>query len=213
MIRKHFENDLVELSRNIMKMGLLVQKGIFLSTEALTKGNENLARQVIEGDKEVNTLERELCDSCALMIAREQPVAGDLRHLISGMKIITDIERIGDHNVHLAKGALALGQVAHLPQVSQMAEGCASMLEGAVRAFLDRDSKTAYAIAIKDEEIDRLHKECHKELMGRMLAGKEDIERGLGLLHMSRFLERMGDHVKNICEWVVFDEKGEHEDF
>lgn len=215
MIRQHYEDDLAALNRSIMKMGLKVEEAIRRSIRSLKEKDLDLARKVIDEDEVIDKMERDLCDQCALIIAREQPVAGDLRHLISGIKIITDLERIGDHGVHIAKGTVKMADeeyVKPLIDIPRMAEQSCRMLARALEAFVEQDAEQAVAIAKEDEEIDQMHQQIVRELLTYMMQSPEKIEGGLSLMYMSRFLERTGDHVKNICEWVVFDETGEHGD-
>jgi len=214
MIRKHYEDDLAELNREIMKMGLRVEEAVNKSVEALVGKNLELAQQVVEEDRIIDRMEKTLCDKCALIIAREQPVAGDLRHLISAIKIITDIERIADHAVHVAKATINMAgeeyikPLIDIPRMAQM--GC-TMLSRAVESYVEKDAKEAISIAAEDTMIDDLHKQVVRELLTYMLSNPQKIEGGLSLMYISRFLERIGDHVRNICEWVVFAETGEHE--
>ncbi len=214
MIRQHYEDDLAELSREIMKMGLRVEEALNKAVTSLEKKDVELAQQVIDEDDVIDDMEKDLCDKCALIIAREQPVAGDLRHLISAIKIITDIERIGDHAVHVAKGTINMaGQeyVKPLIDIPRMAELDVSMVNRAIKAYVEKDAEIAVKVASEDDMVDELHKQVIRELFTVMMADSQKIEGGMSLIYMSRFLERVGDHVRNICEWVVFAETGEHE--
>jgi len=214
MIRQHYEDDLAALNRSIMKMGLLVEQAIRTAITALKNRDTDLAEKVIEEDDVIDRMEKDLCDQCALIIAREQPVAGDLRHLISGIKIITDLERIGDHAVHIAKGAVNTAGEEHIKpliDIPRMAELGCGMLSRAVNAFVEQDAVKAVEIAGEDNQIDAIHRQIIRELLTYMMENPAKIEAGLSLMFMSRFLERLGDHVRNICEWVVFSETGEHE--
>ncbi len=214
MIRQHYVDDLAELNRAIMKMALKVEDAINASIEALKNKDLDLARKVIDDDDIIDKMEKSLCDQCALIIAREQPVAGDLRHLISGIKIITDLERIADHAVHIAKGTIKMAgeeYIKPLVDIPRMAELSCSMLSRAIGAYVEQEADTAQAIAGEDNLIDQLHHQVVREILTYMLQDSKNIEGGLSLMYMSRFLERTGDHVRNICEWVIFDETGEHE--
>lgn len=214
MIRQHYEDDLAELSRDIMKMGLRVEDAVNKSVEALRNKDAELAQQVLEEDDIIDRMEKNLCDKCALIIAREQPVAGDLRHLISAIKIITDIERIGDHAVHIAKGAIKMAGEEYIKppiDIPRMAELGCRMLSRAVSAYVETDSEEAVKIAGEDDLIDDIHKQIVRELLTYIMSNPHNIEGGISLMYMSRFLERIGDHVRNICEWVVFADSGEHE--
>ncbi|OQY34073.1 MAG: phosphate transport system regulatory protein PhoU [Spirochaetaceae bacterium 4572_59] len=214
MIRQHYEDELAELNRDIMKMGLRVEEAISLSIEALKNKDTDLAQRIINDDTIIDKMERDLCDQCALIIARQQPVAGDLRHLISGIKIITDLERIADHAVHIAKGTIKMAgeeYIKPLLDIPRMAEMSCSMLSRAVIAYVEQDAELAFKIAKDDNIIDDMHKQIVRELLTYMMQDPKKIEGGMSLMYMSRFMERAGDHVRNICEWVVFDETGEHE--
>ena len=214
MIRQHYEDDLAELSREIMKMGLRVEEAVNKAVTSLKDKNTELAQQVVDEDEIINGMEKNLCDKCALIIAREQPVAGDLRHLISAIKLITDIERIGDHAVHVAKGTISMAgeeYVKPLIDIPRMAELVISMLTRAIKAYVEKDADTAVKVAAEDNMVDELHKQVMRELLVLMMADNKKIEGGMALMYMSRFIERIGDHVRNICEWVVFAETGEHE--
>ena len=214
MIRQHYVDELAELNRAIMKMGLKVEEAINFSIEALKNKDVDLAQKVIVSDDVIDQMEKSLCDQAALIIAREQPVAGDLRHLISGIKIITDLERIADHAVHIAKGAINMAgdeYIKPLVDIPRMAELSCSMLSRAICAFVEQDASSAQTIAKEDNLVDQLHHQIVREILTYMLQDSKNIEGGLSLMYMSRFLERTGDHVRNICEWVIFDETGEHE--
>ncbi|MDC7235447.1 MAG: phosphate signaling complex protein PhoU [Spirochaetales bacterium] len=214
MIRQHYEDDLAELSREIMKMGLRVEEAINKAIDSLKAKDAELAQQVIDEDDIIDQMEKDLCDKCALIIAREQPVAGDLRHLISAIKIITDIERIADHAAHVAKRTIAMqGEdfIKPLVDIPRMAELGCGMLSRAITAYVEKDAEAAIKVAAEDDTLDELHKQIVRELLTYMIEKPQNIEGGIALMYISRFLERVGDHVRNICEWVVFAETGEHE--
>lgn len=215
MIRQDYAAELADLDREIMKMGLIVEKAISKAVQALKELDEDLAQEVIDDDSIVDAIEKDLCDRCALIIARQQPVAGDLRRLIGGIKIITDLERIGDHAGHVAKGAIRMPggrMIKPLVDIPRMGELCCKMLSGAVKAFIEDDVQAAKQIAAEDDLVDDLHKQVIREVLTYMMSDTKNIEGGLELMHVSRFIERIGDHVCNICEWVIFSDSGEHID-
>lgn len=215
MIRQDYAAELAGLDREIMKMGLIVEDSINKAVRALKELDEDLAQEVIDDDSIVDAMEKDLCDRYALIVARQQPVAGDLRRLIGGIKIITDLERIGDHAGHIAKGAIRMPEgriIKSLVDIPRMAEICCKMLSGAVKAFIEEDVEVAKKIAAQDNLVDELHKQVIRELLTYMMSDTKNIEGGLELMHVSRFIERIGDHVCNICEWVIFSDSGEHID-
>lgn len=213
MIRQDYVAELAGLDREIMKMGLIVEKAISRSIQALKDLDIDMAQEIIDDDIIVDAMEKDLCDRCALIIARQQPVAGDLRRLIGGIKIITDLERIGDHAGHVAKGAIRMpegGMIKPLVDIPRMGEICCRMLSSSVKAFIEDDVEAAKKIALDDTLVDDLHKQVIREVLTYMMSDTKNIEGGLALMHVSRFLERIGDHVCNICEWVIFSDTGEH---
>ncbi|MBN2628860.1 MAG: phosphate signaling complex protein PhoU [Spirochaetales bacterium] len=197
-------------------MGLLVEEAVRQGMECFKDQDRDMAQTVISGDDAINSMEDELCDQCALLLAREQPVASDLRHILAAIKIITQLERIGDHGVHLAKKALILADQTYIKPIvdlPRMEEIGRTMLVDALNAYVERDSEAAEEIASRDKQIDDLHTQVVREVLTYIMSDTSKISQGVELLYVARYLERFGDHVKNICEWVIFSERGEHADF
>ena len=214
-IRQHFDDEIGALNKDILKMGLLVEEAVREGIEAFKDQDEDKARSVIKGDEAINNMENELCDQCAILLAKEQPVASDLRHIVGAIKIITQLERIADHGVHLAKKAIVLAgetyisPIVNLPRMEEIAR---AMMVDALNAFVERDSESAEEIAARDQQIDDLYTQVVRVILTYILEDNSKIEQGVELLSVARYLERFGDHVKNICEWVIFSERGEHAD-
>jgi phosphate transport system protein len=214
-IRQHFEDELGAMNKDILKMGLLVEEAVKNGIEAFKEQNTELAQKVIDGDDAINNMENELCDQCALLLAKEQPVASDLRHIVAAIKIITQLERIGDHGVHMARKAQLLSDqtflkpIVDLPRMEEIAR---TMLVDSLNAYVERDSEAAEEIASRDKMIDDLYIQVVREIITCIMGDVSKIEQGVELLYVARYLERFGDHVKNICEWVFFSERGIHAD-
>ena len=214
-IRQHFDDEIGSLNKEILKMGLLVEEAVKNGMEAFKSQDREKARIVIDNDDEINSMENALCDHCAILLAKEQPVASDLRHIVGAIKIITQLERIADHGVHLAKKAIVLADqtyispIVNLPRMEEIGR---TMLVDALNAFVDRDSEAAEEIASRDGQIDELYNQVTRVVLTYILEDNTKIEQGIELINVARFLERFGDHVKNICEWVIFSERGEHAD-
>ena len=211
--RLQVDKQLGELYQVILKMGSLVEEALGKSIEALRNEDSELARAVIEGDQAIDDLHMRVEDQSTQIIAMEQPVATDLRELITATKIGADLERIGDHARHIGRvvGTLPpdLLGVA-LPSIEVMAKVGIGMVHDSLSAYVDQDADKAREVADRDDQIDQAHKELYQALVNAMRDRPEWIEHGVKLMFLNRFLERLGDHVTNICEWVVFAKTGEH---
>jgi phosphate transport system protein len=208
-----FTEELARLNHDILAMGTRVEEDLRKALEALRTQNVELARDVKADDELVNALQLKIEDQAAVLIATQQPVARDLRELVTVFKVTDNLERAGDHAVHLAKvviklaGEPAFRQTAHLELMAEI--GC-EMIRGAVQAFLNHDADEARRIAALDDGIDHEHKALVNEVLSFMKDHPEQIERANRLIKTSGFLERLGDHMTNVCEAVVFMVEGRH---
>jgi phosphate transport system protein len=190
----------------------MVEEALHRAIESLVNRNAELARVVVAEDAAINRLEQEIEDRCVVLIAREQPVASDLRKLVTSLKIVTQLERMGDHALHVAKGTLRLLPETYMKpliDIPRMAELGIGMIRDVLTAFLDNDATRACEVARRDQEIDELHNQVMREVFTYMIENPKFISQSISLLFISRFLERVGDHVTNICEWVVYGATGE----
>lgn len=211
--RIHFNQELNNLYQHILKMGALVEEAMNKSVTALATRDTELARLVIEGDADIDRLQVEIEDEATTIIARESPVATDLRELITSTKIVGDLERIGDHARHIAKAAINVpSEVVDiaLPSIEKMAQVGIGMIHDALTAFAEQDAEKARVISERDDQVDAVHRELYEILVQTMKEKPEWIHYGVNLLFLNRYLERLGDHVTNMCEWVVFAKTGEH---
>lgn len=214
-MREHFIQEIENINQDILRMGVLVEENITKALKALVKQDLNLAKEVIEADNKVNEMELAISDRCAIFIAREQPVASDLRHIVACLKVVSDIERIGDYAVHAAKRAKELSDekyIKPLIDIPQMLELGREMLKDSITALVKADDFLALEVAKRDKEMDSLNKQVYRELLALMLEDRDNIKQATKLLFLSRFLERLGDHAVNICSWAIYSAKGEHED-
>ncbi len=213
MARTHFTDTLYELDQEVLKMGVLIIEALKKVMTGLCDHNMALLKKVKAEDSAINSCEIKIDDRCAIIIATEQPVAQDLRHLISILKIVTQLERMGDHVASIAKGGLSLGEkieIIPLGKVREMANITLQMIDDILSAFIHADAKKAMAVCAMDDKVDVYRYEIRKEIIN--LAEKpeyttDDAMRGL---FINRFLERMADQVTNIAEWIVFDVEGTH---
>jgi len=215
-LRHHFEEDISSLNKDVLKMGLLVEDAMENAIRAFKEKDFDLARFVIDHDYEINEMENSLCDQCALLLAREQPVATDLRHILSAIKIISQLERIGDHAVHIAKRIEWIGAqktikttLVNFPKMEELGR---EMMIDALNAFVEGNTDLAREVAAKDKEMNLINEKMVRKLLEKMHSNSENIDMGVELLFISRYLERFGDHVTNICEWVIYSQLGEHVD-
>lgn len=209
---RNFAQDLHELKEGILKMGSLVESMIADSIEALVKRESNLARQIIVRDKEVDSLEMEVDNLCMRILALHQPAAIDLRFVAVGMKISTDLERMGDLAVNICEQVLELNKMEPLKpyiDLPLMAQKSQAMVHAALQSFIDRDTVKAKAVCESDDEVDLLELKIQKDLLEIMEKKPEGVERGVRLILVTRQLERVGDHATNVAEEVTFLVKGE----
>lgn len=209
--RAQLEEEKRKLSEDILHMGTLVEEDLRKALEAFRKQDKVLAKQVKDDDPVVNDLQTKIEDRCAVLIATQQPVAQDLRDLVTSMKLASDLERIGDYAVHLAKAAIRLEGEPYIKpftHLEAMAERGCDMVHGAVAAFLEHDVQKARQIAAMDDEIDKNHKALVAALLDYLREKPGKVEQGTRIIQTSGFLERLGDHVTNICETIVYCVEG-----
>lgn len=207
-----FESQLAQLRKHVLEMGGLVESQISQAVKALTERDDALAKATIERDHTVNRLDVEVDDLSIRLLALHQPAARDLRLITTALKITTDLERIGDLATHIAERALELA--AELPikpyiDIPRMAELASTMVHQSLDAFVNEDVELALRVLDADDAIDKLHGQLFRELLGFMVEDPKAISRGMRMLFVSKYLERIADHATNIAEMVVFLVKGQ----
>jgi len=210
-IRTTFHKRLRDIQDELLAMGSMVEKAISLSVDALKKRNLKLAKQVIADDQKINEKRFEIEETCIQLIATQQPMAGDLRYLISVLNIITELERIGDHAEGIAKIVVMIGDeppLKPLIDIPRMAEKTIDMLHRSLDAFMNCDDNIAQKIAAEDDEVDQLYDQVYRELVSFMVEDPKTITRATRLLWVAHNLERCADRVTNICERIVFTVTG-----
>jgi phosphate transport system protein len=213
--RGTFETQLASLREDLLKMGALVKDAVARSVRSLTDQDLDLAQDVIDADETVDELEKEIERKCLMLLALQQPMAADLRFIGTALKIVTDLERMADHAVDIAKITLRIGHEPHIKpliDIPRMAEVVESMLDDGLRAFVSRDVDLALEVASRDDEVDHLYGQVFRELLTYMLEDPRTIRQATHLLFAAQHLERVGDHVTNLSEWVLYLVKGEMRD-
>ena len=188
-------------------MGAMVEDQIRRVMRALVERDEALARDVIERDREVNVYDVEIDEKCVELLALYQPTAGDLRFITTAMKIVTDLERIGDQAVNIAQRAIELNQEPQLKpyiDLPRMADKAQQMVKDALDSFVSRDTTLAREVCGRDNEVDALKEQIFRELLTYMMADPKTIARSIRLILVSRFFERVADHATNIAEMVIY---------
>lgn len=213
MMRIQFNEELGRLHHDILAMGSRVEEDLRKALEALKSGDVALVAEVKASDQVVNAMQIKIEDQAAMLIATQQPVARDLRELVTIFKITDNLERIGDHAVHLAKTAKRLSDDPYprpLDRLERMADICVAMVHDAVIAYLDQDEALARKTAARDDEVDAEHKAFIQEVLAYLTENPGKAQQATKLIATSSYLERLGDHVTNLCEAVVFMVTGAH---
>jgi len=211
MPRASFDRHLHELQDELLILGSMVEKAIARSVKALKERDLELAKQIIADDAKINQKRLDIEERCIQLIVTQQPVASDLRVIISVLNIIVDLERIGDHAGGIAKIVVMIGDeppLKPLIDVPRMAEKTIDMLRRSLDAFVNRDSEAAIKISAEDDEVDNLYNQVYRELITFMLEDPRTITRATRLIWVAHNLERSADRVTNICERVVFTVTG-----
>jgi phosphate transport system protein len=204
---RHFHEELEALKQTLLAMGGLVEDQIRRVMKALLDRDDAMAREVIERDRQVNTYDVEVDEQCVSLLALHQPAAGDLRFITTAMKIVTDLERIGDQAVNIAQRVLELNvepQLKPYIDLPRMAEKAQRMVKESLDAFVARDTVLARQVCGEDTEVDALKEQIFRELLTFMMEDPRTIPRAIRLILISRFIERVADHATNIAEMVIY---------
>jgi phosphate transport system protein len=211
MVRQIFEEQIRDLVEDLMAMGQMVADAIERSIQALAQQDADLARQVIEYDDEINAVQYEIDEKCLVLIATQQPMAGDLRTILAASNIASELERMGDYAEGIAKLAIKLaGQPLLKPliDIPRMADEGRRMLQSSLEAFARQDVELAQQIGTADEMVDALYDQVYRELLVYMMQDPRTITQATYLLWVAHNLERIADRTTNIAERVIFMDSG-----
>jgi phosphate transport system protein len=206
-----FEAELSELRQKLLTVGGLVENAISNSVRALVERDTTLAEQVIGEDRRINRLEVEIDELCLRLLALRQPAASDLRFITLALKVVTDLERIGDLAVNVAERAIVLNaepQLKPFIDIPKMAEIAQSMLKEALDAFVAGDASAARRVMRRDSEVDELYHQIFRELLSFMIEDPQTTTRAMAILFVAKHLERIADHTTNVAEMVIFFVEG-----
>lgn len=212
--RTQFDSELDNLKLNLIKMSDLVIRNITDALHSFIDMNSELAERIIKEDKLVNDFEYSIEKECMRIILREQPVAKDLRLITSVLKMITDLERIGDHAVDLSRLTVFMEKSEdnfNLPQIKLMIEVCEEMIRLALDSFVNKDINMAKEVIAKDDLVDDYFDEIKQLVVNAIKENNINADYSIYLTMAAKYLERIGDHAVNLAEWVIFSITGEHQ--
>jgi len=212
-MRNKFDEQLSLLNDMLVDMGAMIEKAITLATQAIIKHDKKMAKKAIAADREIDNQEREIETLCLRLLLRQQPVARDLRLISAALKMITDMERIGDQAAdisEIAKFLIGKEYIINIEHIPQMAEATAKMVTESIDAFVKRDLELAQKVIDYDDVIDDLFDKAKDDVIELIQKDKANGEQAIDFMMIAKYFERIGDHATNIAEWVVFSITGRH---
>ena len=215
-MRKTFDAELTELGTQLTEMAATAQDAIDLVTASLSRGEENGAKAAIALTGSMDQMEKDIENKCMSLLMRQQPVARDLRTISAAMKMVTDLQRIGDQAMNIAEISLLMagdGKKTEVPEdIVTMSRQAGMMVRRAIGAYAEKDPVTARAVMAQDDVVDALFVQVKQELTERIAAREDHSDRAVDLIIIAKYLERVADHAVNIAEWVIFSVTGEHKE-
>ena len=211
--RNRFEKELETLNLDIIKMGSMVEKAIDDSIKSLMEQNIELAKTVIEGEKLNDMMEKKIESEALKLLLRQQPVAGDLRAITTALKIVSDMERIGDQARDICEIVLHFFQQDYRPKlvkIPQMAEITKQMVKLCVDSFVNQNMEMAQEVINMDDKIDDLFEKVKEDMIQLIKKDRVNADAAIYLMMVAKYFEKIGDHAENIAEWVQFCKTGEH---
>lgn len=211
--RLGFQNEIEKLNVELIKMGALIEEAIENVIISLKTQDHSLAKEIIKKDSEIDDMEKAIESHCLSLILRQQPVAKDLRIVSTALKMVTDMERIGDQASDIASIILKIDTdhffeiVEHIPQMASIAK---KMVKGSIEAFVKGDTELTKQIIEIDDELDSLFRKVKSEVIEILKKSNDLSDMCVDFLMIAKYFERIGDHAENICEWVEFNETGEY---
>ena len=210
-MKVHLQQEIDHLKNLLCELAASVEPAVREAVRAVETRDVECAQRVLAGDEAIDRMEVRIEEECLKILALHQPVAGDLRQVSTALKVVTDLERIGDHASDIAELILRLKSnhsyhiVKHLPVMAACAQ---QMVHNAIDAFIERDMDAAVTIIKKDDEVDELFNQVKNEVIELLKASPDQADQGIDLLMIAKYLERIGDHAVNVCEWTQFSKTG-----
>jgi len=214
-MRRKFDIQLQKLNDELIEMGKIVEQSITDATKALVEQDIELAKKTIDFDDEIDDKEKEIESLCLKLILQQQPVAQDLRLISSVLKIVTDLERIGDHASDISEITLLLAgtpYIKKLEHIPQMAEATIKMVTESIDAYVKKDEALANKVIKYDDVVDSLFNTVKSELIELIKVNVANSDQAIDLMMIAKYFERIGDHATNVAEWIVFSLTGRHKE-
>ncbi len=214
MMRNHFDEQLSQLNTELITMGALCEEAIALASKYLIENDAALKNRIFETDRQIDQKERDIENLCMRLLLQQQPVARDLRTISSALKMISDMERIGDQASDIAEIVCFVNKtnLAGTVHIADMARATIKMVTESVESFVKNDIEIAYSVIAHDDIVDDLFETVKRDLIAGVKAGSEDAEALIDLLMIAKYFERIGDHAENIAEWVIYSITGKQKD-
>lgn len=213
IMRTRYDKQLLQLNQEMIHMGSLIEQAIEAAIYALVNRDVEKARKIMESDEEINEQENAIESLCMKLLLCQQPVATDLRNVSSALKMVTDMERIGDHAADIAEITVVLAQekpIKELKHLQEMAAETTGMVIRSIEAYVEKDLNKAQDVIGRDDRVDELFAWIKKELIELIAKDPSCGEQATDLLMIAKYFERIGDHATNIAEWVIYSITGEH---
>ncbi len=213
-MRNRFDEQLASLNKELVLMGALCEDAISCAVKYLTSGDEKMKELCIDADNQIDQKERDIETLCMKLLLHQQPVAKDLRVVSSALKMISDMERIGDQASDIAEISpyITKSSIKNKTHISQMAEATIKMVTDSVESFVNNDIQLAYSAIACDDTVDNLFDQIKSELINAISDGSDNAEALIDLLMIAKYFERIGDHAENVAEWVIYSITGKHAD-
>ncbi|GAA0788812.1 phosphate signaling complex protein PhoU [Hathewaya limosa] len=215
MVRVSFESSMEELHNDIIRMGSMVEKQLYNAVKSVLNKDSIMAEEIIKKDDEIDDFEKDIEDKAIKLIATQQPLAGDLRNIFTSTKIVTDLERIADHAVNISKMTIKIknsNMEQELVLINDIVEIILNMFRESLDSYVEGNVKKAYEVCAMDDEVDRLYGLAFTKIIDSINEKSKDIDTIYRILLAYKYLERIGDHITNICEWTIYLVTGEKVD-
>ena len=217
-MRNRFDRQLLELNNELIQMGSLIERAIEMGISGLVRQDVEKAQKAIQFDEEIDEQEKTVEALCMKLLLQQQPVAKDLRLISAALKMITDMERIGDHASDISEMTILMAgskyerSEINIDLVESMAKATTDMVIKSIDAFVNKDMELARAVIRQDDVVDDLFAEFKKQLIQKITENVKNGEQATDMLLVAKYFERIGDHATNIAEWGIYSITGEHED-
>ena len=216
-MRNRFERQLLELNNELIQMGSMIEHAIEMGISALVRQDVEKAKKAIAYDEEIDAQEKTVESLCMKLLLQQQPVAKDLRLISAALKMITDMERIGDHAADISEMTILMSDATYersainIDLVENMAKETTDMVIKCVDAFVNKDLELARTVIAQDDVVDDLFADFKQQLIKKINENVKNGEQATDMLMVAKYFERIGDHATNIAEWVIYSITGEHE--